>query len=257
MRQAVTRLDLLTFIHILLPSLISFSVSRGLASAYPQAIPYPEGAWTLYMGILFVYIGDRLLEKERVPPSLHKPLGVLAIVAVAIAGYLTWHAMARIAPLLVILGFFSLIYGSVKMVPFVKTALVVCTWWLGCTLLPYHLRGSPELDWSLLWTLPSIAFALLMASSALLYDFKDEEADARAGVRSLPLMLGARGAQWVCAGFAVCGMAIAAYAQAWAVAFMGLLLALVSPWLSLLRRPLAGPLTADLLFTLPGLYPFL
>lgn len=249
------RLLLLTF--LLLPALISFSVSRGIASAYPHAIPFPEGAWTLYMGILFVYIADRLLEKDKVPSSLHKPLWTIALTAAAIAGYLTLHAMARIAPLLVILGSFSIVYGSVKGVPFVKTALVVATWWLGCTLLPYHLNGTPELDWSLLFTPPSLAFALLMASSALLYDFKDEESDARAGVRSLPLMVGARGAQWVCGGLAVAGMAIAAYAHAWAVACMGLLLALVSPWLSLLRRPLAGPLTADLLFTLPGLYPFL
>jgi 4-hydroxybenzoate polyprenyltransferase len=134
---------------------------------------------------------------------------------------------------------------------------VTATWWVGCTLLPFDLTGAHALQPGLLVDPAVLGFALMLASATLLCDFKDEASDAAAGVRSLPVLLGARPAQVVCAALAALGMGVAVHAHAWASAVTSLLMLAVSPFLRLLRRPLLGPLMVDSLLTLPGLYPWL
>lgn len=243
--------------HLWLPVLTAYALSRAVAQTFPHAAFYPAGAWSLFLGVMVVYTGDRLVERGRVPRSMHKPLWALIGVALLVMGWLALREPWRLLPVEAALGLASVAYGGIKGGPLLKTLMVTLTWWLGCTLLPFNLTGDPELHFGLLFHPAVIGFAIMIAPSTLLCDFKDEESDRRAGVRSLPIMLGARGAQAVIAGLSALGMVIAAWFGAWATAVTALFMLLVTPWLGLLRRPLLGPLTVDSLLTLPGLWPWL
>ncbi len=243
--------------HLWLPVLTAFSLSRVVAETFPNAVYYPAGAWSLYLGVLVVYTGDRLVERGRVPESMHTFLWSVIGVALLVMGYFALLDPWRLLPVEAGLGLVSLAYGTIKGGPLIKTTGVVTTWWVGCTLLPYDLLGDHQLHPELLFYPAVIGFAIMIAPSTLLCDFKDEESDAKAGVRSLPIILGPRGAQLVCAVLATTGMVIAGLYGAWATAITAFLMLAVSPFLRLLRRPLAGPLTVDSLLTLPGLWPWL
>ncbi|MET0284773.1 MAG: UbiA family prenyltransferase [Polyangiales bacterium] len=243
--------------HLWLPVLTAFSLSRVVAQTFPHAVFYPAGAWSLYLGVLVVYTGDRLVERGRVPKAMHKPLWAVIGAALLVMGYLALREPWRLLPVEAALGLISVAYGAIKGGPLLKTTMVTLTWWVGCTLLPFHLTGEPELHPELLFHPAVIGFAIMIAPSTLLCDFKDEESDRQAGVRSLPILLGPRGAQLVCAALATLGMIVAASASGWATAVTAFFMLAVTPFLRLLRRPLMGPLTVDSLLTLPGLYPWL
>jgi 4-hydroxybenzoate polyprenyltransferase len=243
--------------HLWLPVLTAFSLSRAVAQVFPRAELYAPGAWSLYLGVLVVYTGDRLVEEGRVPRPYHRPLWAVIGLALLAMLYFALQAPMRLIPVEVGLGVVSVAYSRIKGSPLTKTLMVTTTWWIGCTLLPFDLMGDGRLHPELLFHPAAIGFAIMVAPSTLLCDFKDEASDARAGVRTLPILLGARGAQIVCAALALVGMGVSLWAGAWAVAVTALFMLLVTPWLGLLRRPLLGALTVDTLLTLPGLYPWL
>jgi UbiA prenyltransferase family len=243
----------LFLMHIWMPVLAVVALTKVIAEVFPHARYYPAGAWSLYLGVLLVYTGDRLAEPGRVPRVLQAPLWGLVAACVAVMGYLALRDPERLLPVEVALGVVSLVYGTAKNSPVLKTVMVTATWVLGCTFLPYDLLGDPRLHPELLLHPAVIGFAFMFVPSALLCDLKDQESDQRAGVRSLPVILGARGAQWVSAGCASLGLGLCLWSGAWAAAATALLMLAVTPWLRLLRRPLLGPLVVDSLLAVPGL----
>jgi 4-hydroxybenzoate polyprenyltransferase len=247
----------LLLFHLWLPVLTAFSLARTVAQVFPRATLFPAGAWTLCLGVLVAYTGDRLVEHGRIPPGLVRPLWGVVGVASLVVGGLALSEPVRILPVMLGLGVTTAAYSRIKRGPFTKTVLVTLCWWVGCTLLPFDLLGDGRLHPELLFHPAALGFAIMIAPSTLLCDFKDERADAAAGVQTLPILLGPRGAQLVIGTLALIGAALSFSAGAWAVGVTAALMLAVTPWLSLLRRPLLGPLLVDTLLTAPGLYPFL
>jgi UbiA prenyltransferase family len=245
--------SVLFLMHIWMPVLAVVALTKVVAQVFPHARYYPAGAWSLYLGVLLVYTGDRLAERGRVPRVLQAPLWGLVGACLVVMGYFALRDPGRLLPVEIALGVVSVIYGTAKNSPVLKTVMVTATWVLGCTFLPYDLLGDTQLHPELLLHPSVIGFAFMFVPSALLCDFKDQESDARAGVRSLPVILGARGAQCVSAASASLGLALSLYSGAWAAAATALLMLAVTPWLRLLRRPLLGPLVVDGLLAVPGL----
>lgn len=240
-------------LHIWMPVLAVVALTKVMAQVFPGAVYYPAGAWSLYLGVLLVYTGDRLVERGRVPRALQATLWSVVAGCLVVMAYLALRDPGRLIPVEAALGVVSLIYSRAKSSPVLKTVMVTLTWWFGCAFLPYDLLGGHELHPELLLRPAVLGFAFMFVPSALLCDFKDQESDARAGVRSLPVMLGARGAQWVSAACAGLGFALSVWDGAWAGAATALLMLAVTPWLRLLRRPLLGPLVVDGLLAVPGL----
>lgn len=240
--------------HIWLPVLTTLSMARALCQVFPTAVVFPAGAWTLGLGVLSVYTADRLLEPGRLPVALSAPLWALCGLSCLSMVALAYLEPARLLPVDIALGSASLAYGRLKRSPVLKTLLVTATWWIGCTLLPFDLRGRARLEPLLLLHPAALGLSLSVAAGALLCDFKDAARDARAGVRSLPVLLGARRAQWVCAGLALSAVVACALAHAWALLCCAAAMLVLTPNLAWLERPLLGPLSVDGALALPGLW---
>ncbi len=249
-----SRLRQLAFLmHIWVPVLVALALPEVVAQMFPQARPYTAGAWSLYLGVMLVYTGDRLVERGRVPKALQVPLWAVVAACLLVLGYFALRDPWRLLPVELALGVVSLIYGAAKASPALKTLMITATWWIGCVYLPYDLLGDPALHPELLLHPGAIGFALMIVPTSILCDFKDQESDARAGVRSVPVILGTRGAQWLCAAISASAFALCMWSGAWAAAVTAALMLAITPWLSLLRRPLAGPLVVDSLLAVPGL----
>ena len=86
---------------------------------------------------------------------------------------------------------------------------------------------------------------MLFALSCVLCDFKDEERDRRAGVRSVVVLLGAESAR----RFLYLSLSLAAICagllQLWALLLLSLLLLSLVPWQQLLRDPILAPVAVD------------
>ena len=189
-----------------------------------------------------MYSGDRIRSHRQLPRWL-LPLatltGCLGTIACAIA------APVLIAPLAA-LGVISLAYPLLKRIPALKAVIVGLSWCVAIALLPIH--G----DWSILASPSSWAVALLVTAGVIACDLKDRDRDRDRGIKTLPVLLGMRGA---CIAAALCATAGGSLAY---VDQHGLLVATTVPMLvltaipTLLSRPLLGPISVDLALTLPS-----
>jgi len=103
--------------------------------------------------------------------------------------FLPFAANAFYATKLPILNF------RLKDIPFVKNFVVAVSWGLTCTLLPVaYMVNPPEMK-----TLGTVFYFMLVMTfiAAVLYDVRDVRGDREMGVRTIPVILGARKTTWI------------------------------------------------------------
>jgi len=206
-----------------------------------------QGMQVLGLGVYIVYTGDRLLEHGRHWGRMHQLLWASVGMASVFVGVRTLVDPA-LWSITAVLGVLSLSYLKLKPIAALKTAVVGLTWTIGCAVLAH----APQPGWDALWMPASGALLLAVCAGAILCDLKDAERDRHSGVRSVPVLLGERGAMAMAAALSLCGAGIAATVGAWGVAGCGAAMLVLSAIPRLVRQPIAGPLSVDTALALPG-----
>ena len=212
------------------------------------------GLALLLSGILSAYSLDRILDRSEDLPSalwLRRALLVAAVVGVTASLFLLTLMPLRTAILVPVLGVLVLAYPRLKSLPLLKTLLVSAAWTWSSIALPFH-DGS-WFGWRA-WMAPvAIPLMLIIASGCLLCDLKDVQADRKASVPSLPVVMGLHGTIAAAMLLATVGAAVALAEHRTGLLVCGLGLGLAAMRPSLLERDSVGPLTVDMILTIPWL----
>lgn len=249
------RLGLAYLLHMWVPVVTVLSMARCLVGhvGHPAAAGLdPRGLQVLGLGVFIVYTGDRLLEHGQHWGRMQQLLWGAVGAASVVVGVMTlvdpplWTTTAA-------LGALSLSYLKLKPVAGIKTLIVGLTWTVGCAVL----AQAPQPGWEAIWTPAAGALLLAVCAGGILCDLKDAEADRQHGVRSLPVLLGERGAIATAALLCVGGAGLAMSVDALGVAACNAAMLLLCPLPQLVRRPVVGPLSVDSTLALPGLWLYL
>lgn len=239
-----------TALQLLLPAAAATLAGPILARAGGRGLE-PAGLLLLACGATFAYLHDRLepgrraadrRAGERRETALRRlegallGLGALAA-AVGLATFLAAGATARLAAL--VLAVVALLYPLLARLPLGKTLAVAACWQGAAVLLPSGAGGSALVEPA------AIGLFLTVAAASVLCDLKDRRADAAAGVRSLPVLAGRRGALGFAAAAALAAAAFAATAGSWPLAGAGLGTALLAARPAWLEHEIGGPLLVD------------
>lgn len=154
-------------------------------------------------------------------------------------------APTRLGPPVLALGLIVIAYPLASRVAAGKTVAVAACWTWGAASLPADNLEPPAL-------VLAAVFALV-AAGAILCDLKDAEGDRAAGVRSLAVVLGARGARRVAGCLAVVGVATALASGAVLLAATGIALVAAAALPRVVGRSLVGPVVVDGALALPAL----
>lgn len=232
-------------------------MAQVVERANPRGVS-PAGLCALLVGGLAAYSLDRLTDAPGAGVS-HRAagggwlrgalLGGLAVAALAGLALLPLLPASKIE-LLVALGAVSLLYPRLKRLPLAKTVLVPGVWTWAALALP-TIDRSPLAWRSAAVPLAAPIFASFVAG-CLLCDVKDRDQDRRAGVPSLPALLGVRATLWIAALVALLGGALAVEQHRPALAIGALALVALAPFDALLRTDSLGPLAVDVAMTVPG-----
>lgn len=240
-------------LHYGLPVALGWSIPLAVQRATGQPLLLP-GQLFLLLGIAAAYSLDRLLdapedgEGTRLGPLLMAAFAGSAALGTAMALLLPRRNLA----LVLLLVASALAYRRWKRFPFAKTLGVPLAWTWASLVLPFPAQSW--FGWRALLTPVAPTLFLLFAAGCLLCDLKDEGADARAGVRSFPVMFGAR---WTMAAAMV--LAVGAMGRAWSahrpgLAASGAALFILGLFPQLTARGVLGALAVDAALALPGLF---
>lgn len=211
------------------------------------------GLALLLSGILAAYSLDRIFDRPDTARtrSLQLALQIAAVIGVATSAVLLTLIPLRTAMLVPALGVLVLAYPRLKSLPLLKTVLVSGAWTWSVMALP--LADGSWFGWHAWLTPEAIPLTLIIASGCLLCDLKDVRADRQASVSSLPVLMGQQRTIASAMVLAAIGAAVALAEQriGLVVGSLGLGLAAMHP--NLLARDAVGPLTVDMILTVPGL----
>lgn len=252
---AITRDVLVLLLHLWTPVLSTLALAYGYGTAASVSNVSPAGIAALTAGVVLVYTVDRLLESGRIAASLHRTLWVVSGIAV-LTSLLAVILEPMILPVQAALGLCSIAYLPLKRVPAAKTVLVAATWWIGCTLLPFHTHDSVRAAAAGLMHPAAVSIGLSVAAGAIMCDYKDLDSDRAAGVTSLPLLVGSGGAMVITSGFSALAAALAFRAGATVLVATAALMFVLGLMPRLLRLPLWGPLIVDAALAVPGIIGF-
>ena len=242
----------LRLLHYWWPLALGWSLTVVVQRATGRA-PDLYGIVTLLSGIFAAYSLDRVLDPAAGQRRgwMTRMLAFSGITAAVVCGLAAWMLPIRTAALVPALGAASLLYPALKQVPLTKTVVLPAVWTWASIALPFN-DGS-WLGWQTVLQPVALPLLLLIGSGCLLCDLKDEAGDRRAGVRSLPAMVGGAATLRVAVALAVASAAVALieHRTGLAVGAATLGAATLSP--SLLATEAAGPLLVDVILTLPGI----
>ncbi len=204
----------------------------------------PPGVVLFASGVVAVYALD--FWADRPAP---RPWAVLLLVVVAT---LTTAVAALELPgwkitLAAGLGLIGLVYRRFKKWPLAKTLLVAGGWTAASICYPVQWDAQ-----DLLHAPFGGVLLALFAANALLCDLKDERRDARAGVRTAPVLWGQRVTAMLAAALALSGMVAALLAHRPGLAGAGLALLALAAVPRIVAQPILGPALADAALTLPA-----
>lgn len=239
-------------LHHGLPVALGWSISVVVQRATGRPLFVP-GQCFLLLGITAAYTLDRLLDGPTaghgtfLRPLLAGGFAVSSTLGAGLALLLPSQSLA----LVLLLGVSALGYRRWKRFPFAKAMGVPLAWtWAGMAL-PFPAQSW--FGWRSLGAPVALTLFLLLAAGCLLCDLKDEAADARAGIQSLPVMVGTR---WTAAiAVALAGAAIwrAGSAHRIGLVISGAALTLLGLFPRLTARGALGALAVDAALALPGL----
>ncbi|WP_243303415.1 UbiA family prenyltransferase [Geothrix oryzisoli] len=240
------------WLHYALPVALGGSIPTVVQRATGRALFLPGLAFLL-LGIAAAYSLDRLLDgpagAEGAPfrPLLAVGFGLSALLGVGLIPRLPPQSVA----LVLLLGASALGYRRWKRFPFAKALGVPLAWtWAGLTL-PF--QPQSWFGWRALLEPVALTLFLLLAAGCLLCDLKDEAPDGQSGIRSFPVMFGARWTAIVAAVLAAGAVLRAGSAHRPGLAASGAALILLACFPRLTARGVLGALAVDAALTLPGL----
>jgi 4-hydroxybenzoate polyprenyltransferase len=212
-----------------------------------------DGIAALLSGIVAAYSLDRVLDPSDSLRAqwMTRVLALTGLAAAVVCGVAAWRLPVRTAALVPALGVASVLYPRLKALPVTKTAALPVVWIWAAIALPFN-DGS-WLGWHALLVPVAAPLLLLVASGCLLCDLKDEACDRRAGVGSVPALLGGLAAGRLAVGLALGAAALALVEHRTGIALSAAALGMVTAsWPMVLATESAGPLLVDVILTLPG-----
>lgn len=239
-------------LHHGLPVGLGWSISVVVQRATGRPLFLP-GQVFLLMAIAAAYTLDRLLDDpaDQEGACFRPLLAVGFAVSSALGAGLALLLPPQSLALVLLLGALALGYRRWKRFPFAKAVGVPLAWtWAGMAL-PFPAQSW--FGWRSLRTPVALTLFLLLAAGCLLCDLKDEDADARAGIRSLPVMVGARWTMAIAMLLAGGAMWRAGSAHRLGLMTSGAALILLGLSPRLTARGALGALAVDAALTLPGL----
>lgn len=228
----------------------SISVVAQRATGRPLFLP---GQVFLLLGIAAAYTLDRLLDgPEAQDGACFRPLLAVGFAMSSALGVgLALRLPPRSLALVLLLGVSALGYRRWKRFPFAKAVGVPLAWTWAGMVLPFPAQSW--FGWRSLRAPIALTLFLLLAAGCLLCDLKDETADARAGIRSLPVMVGARWTMALAVALAGGAMWRAGSAHRIGLVIGGAALVLLGLSPRLTARGALGALAVDAALALPGL----
>lgn len=247
----------LRLLHYWWPLALGWSLTCVVQRATSQPLE-SHGVSALLAGIVSAYSLDRVLdpapEVER-GQRRRRPLRLVLAATGALSALLcVWHACqlpVQTASLMPLLGAAALAYPLLKQLPFTKTLALPLVWTWASIALP--LADGSWFGWRAMLMPVAAPLFCLIAAGCLLCDLKDEDADRRSGVRSLPVMLGGRATVHVALALVVSAGMLALVEHRPGIAIGAAMLGLVTTWPAVLARESTGPLLVDMILSIPGL----
>jgi len=211
------------------------------------------GLVTLLSGILAAYSLDRVLDRPTASLALWmtRVLTTAGVGAALVCLVAAVRLPVRTAALVPVLGLLALTYPRLKRQPAMKVLGLPLVWVWAAIALPFN-DGS-WIGWHAFLLPVTAPLLLLMASGCLQCDLKDEAGDRRAGIASLPALLGGAMTIRIAGSLALLagGLALVEHRPGIALSAATLGATTLSP--SLLATDATGPLLVDVILTLPGL----
>ncbi len=241
----------LRLLHYWWPLALGWSLTVVVQRAIGRA-PDPHGTLVLLSGIVAAYSADRVLD----PPTASSPrwvgalLGTTGVLAAAVCGWTALMLPPATAALMPLLGAAALGYSTLKQWTATKTVLLPLIWTWASIALPFG-DGS-WLGWHALLEPVAAPIFCLVAAGCLLCDLKDEQGDRRAGVRSVPALIGGAGTTRVAVALALAAATLAFVEHRTGIMVSAGVLGLAAMAPRVLATESTGPLLVDVILTLPG-----
>lgn len=241
----------LRLLHYWWPPVLGWSLAVVIAHASGQPIDRC-GLVALVAGILAAYSLDRAFDRSRAEQHgrLAFVLAPTALAASVVCAVAAWQLPWTNAVVVPVLGAASLLYPWLKRPLVTKVVLLPAIWTLAAIALPFD--DGTWFAWGTLRRPVTLPLFLLIGAGCLLCDLKDERSDRRAGVHSLPALLGNRSAARIGLAVAIAGAGTALDCGELALAVGGALLGLAALRPTLLATDVTGPLLVDVILTVPG-----
>ncbi len=250
MRSSV--FSLLKLLHFWFPIALGWSISQVIHRA--TGIPlYSNGVMLFLSGIWAAYSLDRLADSSSTaqPRFLRLALWLGLFISIILCAVSAAHLSVKTLSAVLIFSFLAVLYRRLKKYPLLKTLIVAVVWvWAGVAL---SVANDEWLGWQW-WTVGvSLPLLLLIAAGCILCDFKDMEADAAQGVKSLPVLLGIRQTILIVSILAGIAAVIALFQDRLGVAVSGAVMIVFAQYPKILATEDIGPLLVDFILTLPGI----
>lgn len=244
--------SLLLLIHYWAPIGLGWSIVLVIHAA--TRMPIIDSGFHLYLfSICAAYSFDRIIDTDYSnQPSWLRTTLLLGFGLSTIAGFvLSIHLSAQTFSALLLFSTMVLLYSWIKKLPFIKGLLVAVIWvWAGVAL-PFN--NNHWFAWQF-WTMKiSLPMVILIACGVILCDFKDIQADAQNGVKSLPVMLGLSRSIWLISVLLIIVAGISLAQHRFGLFTSSLLLLILSQFPRMLSIKALGPLIVDVTLTLPGI----
>lgn len=211
-----------------------------------------DGLALFFAGVVAAYSLDRVLDpRDRPgPPWLRRVLIAVGTAASVACVVFALRMSPRTALLVPLFGAVVFGYPLLKRVPAFKTVIVSIAWtW---TAIAFPFPDGSWLGWTS-WSVPvALPLLLIVAGGCLLCDLHDAESDRSRSVASVPARAGQRAAIRLAMLLAILGAAIALVQHRHGLAAAGLGLSIAALCPDALARDTLGPLTVDMILTIPG-----
>lgn len=242
----------LRLLHYWWPPVLGWSLATVVARATGRRAD-AAGLCALMAGILCAYSLDRAFDRSRrhLHGRLRKLLLVIGALAAITCGVAAWRLPVASAVVVPALGAVALLYPVLKRRLATKLVLLPAVWVVAVIALPFP-DGS-WFAWRSLLLPVALPIFLLVAAGCLLCDLKDEQADERDGVRTLPTLLGGGATARIAAAIALAGAGVGLALHEPELAVGGVLLCAAASRPDLVTAEASGPLLVDVLLSVPGL----
>lgn len=249
MRRSV--FSLLKLLHFWFPVALGWSIAQVVHKTTGAPL-YSNGVMLFLSGIWAAYSLDRLVDgKTQQTLFLRVALAVGLVFSIALCAFSAAHLSIKTLSAVLVFSFLAVLYRRLKKYPLLKTFVVALCWvWAGAAL---SIANDEWFGWNWISVGTSVPLFLLIAAGCILCDFKDVDADARSGVKSLPVMLGVRKTVLIVTILAGVAVLVALSQNTFGLVASGAVMIALAQYPRILAVEDVGPLLVDFILTLPGI----